>query len=288
MFATNHFYHQHVRKAIISFGTIFNGITIRRTNADGTVAQSLKVPLHYAPKQKIIARVLEVNNLETDRAKYSYTLPRMAFEITELQYDPARHMNTMQTIRSTNTETDVTRSVFVAAPYTIGLRLSIFAKNQDDGLQILEQILPFFTPDFNVTINELPEANVKRDLNIVLNSVRYDDMYEGNFNERTTILWDLSFSLKMNFYGSVSNAELIKKVIANIYAENTDGTGVGTKYTGLATDGRSAGGIWSNIWAPSLFSDTLFGSGEYVMTESNDPTDYQFVEEFEQVFLGDE
>lgn len=250
----NAFYHQHIRKAVISFGTIFNNIQIRRTDAEGAIVQSLTVPLHYAPKQKVLSRVRTVDDLQQDRAKYSYTLPRMAFEIMSLRYDPTRHLNTMQTLGSVQPNGSL-RTVYTAAPYNIGFRLSLFAKNQEDGLQILEQILPYFTPDFNVTINELPEIGVKRDLNVTLDNVTYDDQYEGDFSERVTIIWELSFTMKMNLYGYVNNAEVIKKVIANIYAENTDGSGaIGDRYTGTATG-----------------------------TADN----YTFVEEFEEIFLGD-
>lgn len=271
-----HFYHEHIRKAIVSFGTIFNSIQVKRKNTDGTIAQSLLVPLHYAPKQKLLARVLTSPDLQTDR-NLAMTLPRMAFEITGLQYDGNRKLPTTQTIRVVQ-DNATTNQVLVATPYTIGLRLSIFAKNQDDGLQILEQILPYFTPDFNVTINEIPNVEVKRDLNITLNNVEYNDMYEGNFDERTTIIWELQFSLKMNFYGSVSRAELIKKVIANIYSD-MDGIN-GVRYTGMATDTDPA--LFSNIWQTGIFSSGLFD-----MTTSTDPTNYKFVEEFDEIFLGE-
>lgn len=280
MFQHTHFYHEHIRKAIVAFGTIFNGIQIRRKNPDGTIAQSLLVPLHYAPKQKLLSRVIAAPDLQTDRSSYEITLPRLAFEITGLQYDGNRRLPTTQTIRMVQPN-DTMNQVYVATPYTIGLRLSIFAKNQDDGLQILEQILPYFTPDFNVTITEL--ADVKRDLNITLNGVQYNDMYEGNFDERTTIIWDLSFSLKMNFFGAVSRAEVIKKVIANIYA-NDEGT-VGTRYTGMAAENSSS--LFSDIWGAGVFGSNLFDTETPTMTESDNPTNYRFVEEFDQIFLGD-
>lgn len=266
MFKQTHFYHEHIRKAVVAFGTIFNGIQIKRKNTDGTPAQSLLVPLHYAPKQKLLARVVAAPDLQTDRGNYSITLPRMAFEITGLEYDGGRKLPTTQTIRTVK-DTNAVNQVLVATPYTIGLRLSIFAKNQDDGLQILEQILPYFTPDFNVTITEPPNIDVKRDLNIVLNDVRYDDLYEGNFDERTTIIWDLTFSLKMNFYGEVSRAELIRTAIANIYANDFEGT----KYT--ATGSLFAPDVLSDIFADNVF-------------QKRDVT-YQFVEEFDQIYLGE-
>jgi hypothetical protein len=282
VFKHTHFYHQHIRKAVVAFGTIFNGIQVRRTNAANVVEQSLLVPLHYAPKQKLLARVLSAPDLQSDRGNYSVTLPRLAFEITGLEYDGNRKLPTTQTIRMVQADKSMNQ-VYVATPYSIGLRLSIFAKNQDDGLQILEQILPYFTPDFNVTITEPPNIDVKRDLNITLGGIDYNDLYEGSFDERTTIIWDLTFSLKMNFYGNINRAEIIKKVIADIYANDFEGI----RYTGTATDGQSTT-LFEDIFDSGLFNGEIFeGAGDYTVTESDDPTNYTFVEEFDEIFLGD-
>lgn len=240
MFNNQHFYHEHVRKAIIAFGTIFNSIQIRRKNPEGEVSQSLRVPLSYAPKNKIIARILEDQTFEDGRGKYSVTLPRMAFEITSLNYDSTRKLVPMQTVRALNEPGEPTKSGYVSTPYNIGISLSVFSKNTEDGLQIIEQILPFFNPDFNVTINEIPELGVKRDIQFILDSVSFTDDYIGNFDQRRSVIWDLNFTVKINFFGKVSNADLIKKTIMNIY-NNFDGpimeSGViaGTKITTTIT-----------------------------------------------------
>ena len=222
MFKSRYFYHQHIRKAIIAFGTLFNNIQIRRTNDTDETVQSLFVPLSYAPKQKFIDRIREAPELETGRATFAITLPRIGFEITTFNYDPSRKLAVRQNVRavddSGNSATGV-RYSFVSTPYNMGIGMSVFAKNQDDGLQIIEQILPYFNPDFNVTINTIPELGVRNDLQIVLENVTYQDEWEGSFDKRLSVVWDLNFTVKLNMYGYVRDANLIKKVIQNIYAD---------------------------------------------------------------------
>jgi hypothetical protein len=259
MFNQKHFYHEHIRKVIIAFGTIFNNIIIRRKNSAGEIAQSLVVPLSYSPKQKILSRVREAADFEAGRAKFQVTLPRIGFEITSLQYDASRKLVPMQTVKSINTDDTGTRFAFVSTPYNIGISMSVFAKNQDDALQIIEQILPYFNPDFNITINELPALGLKRDLQFVLESVNYNDEYAGNFDDRVSVIWDFNFTVKMNFYGYVNRADVIKKTIQSIYntenLETTDGPGSGVRITTTVTSGT--------------------------------PLDYTFIEEFDEVFLGE-
>lgn len=238
MFKGKYFYHQHIRKAIIAFGTLFNNIQIRRTNTSGEVTQSLFVPLSYAPKQKFIDRIREAPDLEPGRATFAVTLPRIGFEITNFNYDPSRKLTVRQNVRAID-DTGATntgmRYSFVSTPYNMGIGMSVFAKNQEDGLQIIEQILPYFNPDFNVTINNVPELGVKNDLQIILDNVSYQDDWEGGFDKRLSVIWDLSFTVKLNMYGYVRDANYIKKVIQNIYAvrditPDTEGQ-VGTRIT---------------------------------------------------------
>ena len=216
MFDDRTFYHQHIRKIIVSFGTLFNNIQIERKNKDGGIAQSLLVPLSYSTKSKMISRIQEAPDFIPGRAKYAISLPRMGFEITSLTYDPARKLLPMQTVRAVNPATGVDFS-YVSTPYNMGISLSIFSKNQEDGLQIIEQILPYFCPDFNITINELPELGVKRDIQFVLDGVNYTDDYMGDFDKRLAIIWDLNFTVRMNFFGYVARAGLIRRTIENVY-----------------------------------------------------------------------
>lgn len=268
MFNNRQFYHQHVRKAIISFGTLFNNIRIRRTNSAGEAVQSLLVPLSYAPKQKFIERIREVPDLEEGRATFGITLPRMGFEITNFAYDPSRKLAITQNVRavdvSGNTNTGV-RYSFVSTPYNMGVSLGMFAKNQDDGLQMIEQILPYFNPDFNVTINEIPELGVKRDLQIILDNISYQDDWEGGFDKRLSVMWDLNFTIKMNFFGYVQDANLIKKTIQSIY------TDYGLFEGGSPTNSQVGRRITTNI-----------------TPENATPLDnYQFIQEFDDIFASE-
>jgi hypothetical protein len=217
MFEQRSFYHHHIRKAITAFGTLFNNIHVIRKDAAGIVVQDLIVPLNFATKNKALSRIVDAPDFSEGRAKYEITLPRMSFEITSLDYDGSRKLPVTETIRN-KTASEGSKYSYVSTPYNLGVSLSIFAKYQDDGLQIIEQILPFFNPDFNITISDLPNIQEKRDIQFVLNSVSYSDDYAGDFSERTVVMWDLNFTIKMNFYGYVANAELIRKALVQLYA----------------------------------------------------------------------
>ena len=222
MFKDKTFYHQHIRKAIIAFGTIFNNINVERKNSSGAVEQTVSVPLAYSTKQKFMTRIERVSDSST-RGEVALTLPRMGFEIQGLQYDPSRKTTIINKNKAVGVGDDVqtVRTAFNSAPFNMNLALYIFAKNQDDGLQIAEQILPYFNPDFNVTINDLPELGIKRDIKITLDNVMYEDEYEGAFENRLSIVWTLNFTMRLNFYSNVANQSVIKKTIADIYNDPT-------------------------------------------------------------------
>ena len=218
MFKDTTFYHSHIRKAIIAFGTIFNNINIERKNSSGAVAQTLRVPLAYSTKQKFMTRINRVPD-STTRGEVAMTLPRMGFEIDGIQYDPTRKTTAIQKNKAVGVgdDTNTVRTVFNSTPYNMNLSLYIFAKNQEDGLQIVEQILPYFNPDFNVTVNDLPELGIKRDIKITLDNVTYEDDYEGDFASRIAIIWTLNFKMTLNFYSNVNNVGVIKKAIADVF-----------------------------------------------------------------------
>jgi hypothetical protein len=222
VFKDQTFYHQHIRKGIIAFGTIFNNINVERKNSDGAVAQTLRVPLSYATKQKFMTRIARVTGTDT-RGEVAITLPRIGFEIQGLNYDPSRKTTVIQKNKAIGVGdlASTVRVAFNSAPFNMNIALYIFAKNQDDGLQIVEQVLPYFNPDFNVTINDLPELNIKRDIKITLDSVNYEDEYEGDFANRLSVVWTLNFTMRLNFYSNVENVGIIKKVIADIYNDPT-------------------------------------------------------------------
>jgi len=219
MFKNKTFYNQHIKKAIIAFGTIFNNINIERKDSDGVVNQSLRVPLAYSTKQKFLSRIRAVPDEQFRDVQL--ILPRMGFEITSLTYDPSRKISPIQKNRAVGAgdDTNTVRQSFVSTPYNMQLSLYVFAKNQEDALQIVEQIFPYFNPDFNVTVNELPELGIKRDIKITLDSVDYEDQYEGDFSQRQSIIWTLNFNMRINFFGYVGSATVIKESIARLYTD---------------------------------------------------------------------
>ena len=178
MFKNVQFYHEHIRKAIVAFGMVFNNIRIARDDTAGNIAQVMRVPLAYSTKQKFLSRIALIPDAES-RGEVAIVLPRMGFEIQQLTYDPARKVSPIQRNKAVGVGDDANtvRSSFVSTPYNMSVSLYVFAKNQEDGLQIVEQILPFFNPDFNVTVNEMPSLNIKRDIKITLDGIDYDDNY---------------------------------------------------------------------------------------------------------------
>ena len=201
-----YFYNEIFRKTIISFGTLFNDITIKQENS------TVKVPLAYGPTQKFLARLEESPDLNK---RTSLTLPRMSFEFTGLTYDSARKVTTTQqfTVKD-NTTGKNTNKAYMPVPYSMQFELSVMCKLNDDALQIVEQILPYFQPQYNLTVNLLSSMNEKRDIPVILESVTMDDQYEGNFTSRRVLLYTLRFSAKTYLFGPVTSAtkDIIKKV----------------------------------------------------------------------------
>lgn len=210
------FYWGTIRKSIVAFGNLFNNIHIDRRNSSGEVIQTLKVPLSYAPRQKFLARISALPNAETQ--SYETLIPRMAFEMTGIQYDGNRKISLVQQSRSVaGNNTTTLNTQYAPTPYNVDVNLYAYTKNQDDGLQIVEQILPFFNPDYNLTLNTIPGLGIKNDLPIILNSVTYDDNYEGDFNTRRAIIWTLNFTLKLNFFGPVNRQGIIRRTNVDIF-----------------------------------------------------------------------
>ena len=227
MFKGKTFYHSHIRKAVAAFGTIFNNINIERTDSSGNIVQTLRVPLAYSTKQKFISRIEQVPTVES-RGEVAIVLPRMGFEIISLQYDAARRVSPIHHHKKgTGSATSVKR-VFTSTPYDLSLQLYISAKNQEDGLQIVEQILPFFNPDFSITVNDLPELNITRDIKLTLDAVGYEDQSQGTFSDRSSIVWTLTFNMKLNFYGYIADQDVIKKAVVDVF-QNPELTGVYTR-----------------------------------------------------------
>jgi hypothetical protein len=208
------FYWGTIRKAIVAFGNMFNNITIQRVDADGNVVQLQKVPLSYSPKQKFLTKIRQQPNVDTQNVQV--LLPRMGFEMISLDYDPNRKISPIQQSRTINSST-AANAQYAPTPYNINVILYVYAKNQDDALQVVEQILPYFNPDYNLTIKAVPQLNIKNDLPIILNSIGFEDDYEGDLTTRRSIIWTLSFVMKLNFYGPVNKQGIIKKTTSNIF-----------------------------------------------------------------------
>ena len=208
------FYHQTIRKYVAVFGTLFNDINIERKNSSGTVVERLKVPLAYGPKQKWL---LAVQDTTADRKVIATRTPRMGFAMTGVSYDTARKLNTIGRNVAANTSSTTTNMItmYNPVPYNFDFELFILVKNAEDGTQILEQILPYFTPEFTVTVNTIPDMNIKADVPIVLNSSSVADEYEGDLSTRRTITWTLSFVLKGFIYPNLTSGEIIKTIEVN-------------------------------------------------------------------------
>jgi hypothetical protein len=220
-----YFYHQILRKTVIGFGTLFNNIEIRQTNNDGQVISVLKVPLAYGPIQKFLARVEQQPNLNTP---IQITLPRMSFEFIGLTYDTTRKLTTTQTFlsKSTTDGTDI-RKTYMPVPYNMDFELSIMTKLNDDMLQIIEQILPYFQPSYTLTINLVDSIGEKRDVPIVLNNIIMQDDYEGDYNTRRALIYTLRFTAKIYLFGPVSSGvskDIIEKVSLGFVSGDSQST----------------------------------------------------------------
>jgi len=213
-----YFYNESLRRTIIAFGSLFNDIAITRKNSAGTEVQTLKVPLAYGPKQKFITRLEQDPN---DNQAIAMTLPRIGFEINGFSYDPQRKLNRIlkKKIDSTEVGKELKQMSiqYSPVPYDVGFELFVMTKNSDDGIQIVEQILPFFQPEYTVSIKEVPQMDTIRDVPIVLNSINYEDTYAGDFTERRAIIYTLNFTAKSYVYGPVSTAQPITKVQVDTY-----------------------------------------------------------------------
>jgi hypothetical protein len=225
-----YFYHGIIRKTIIGFGTLFNNIEIRKVDSNEQVVSVLKVPLAYGPIQKFLARI----NQQPDLTKKStLTLPRMSFEMKGITYDPSRKGSITQTFKAVSSDNKL-QKVFLPVPYNINFELAIMSKTQEDILQVIEQILPFFQPAFNITINLVETIGENRDVPIILNSVNPpDDNYEGTFDETRVIIYTLNFTAKTSLVGPIvdSTDKLIKKVQIDYFSDTSTTAKREVRYT---------------------------------------------------------
>ena len=211
MFGT-YFYNETIKRCVSVFGTMFNNIQYKKVKSDGTVLTSPIVPLSYGPKQKFLDRIAEEANL-SDRNRSAISLPRMAFELTGFEYDVQRQQNKLIRSIKSQYESDGKKGFqYAPAPYNLNFTLSILTKNMNDALQIVEQILPYFQPEYTVTMKMVDSMSDNRDVPIVLNSVSFQDDYEGSFEDRRIIEYTLDFTMKTYFFGPVYTGNIIKAV----------------------------------------------------------------------------
>ena len=213
-----YYYHEILRKTIISFGTIFNDIHIRHRDGAGQESSDMRVPLAYGPMQKFLARLEQQADL--NRA-VQITLPRMSFETTNIAYDATRKGGITQTFKAS--DGSKLRKVFMPVPYNVGFELNILVKLNDDALQIVEQILPFFQPAFNITVDLVSSIGEKRDIPVVLENISFTDEYEGDFTTRRVLMYTMTFSAKTYLFGPIAESTdgIIRKVQVDYYT-NTD------------------------------------------------------------------
>ena len=198
---------------------MFNNIHIDRLDSSGNITQTLRVPLSYSPKQKFLARIAA--QPQSFEQSFQTFLPRLGFEMLSLTYDPARRVSLVQQNRALNdTSTTSLNSQYAPTPYNISMTLYVYTKNQDDGLQIIEQILPYFNPDYNLTINAIPTMGIKNDLPVILDNITYEDEYEGDFTQRRAIIWTLNFTIKLNFYGPINRQGIIRTTNVNTFSDS--------------------------------------------------------------------
>ena len=221
-----HFYHKQIRNTVIAFGTIFNNINIKRTDSSGNPLQTIRVPLSYAPKEKFIARLDQNANLTGDDSSVAITLPRLSFDVTGYVYDATRKLNKNQKLavaKNTSGDTKSLNTQFSPVPYDVSFELNVYTATSDDGLQIIEQILPYFQPDYTVTmIMDRDFMDTKRDIPFVLESVDYEDSYTGALTDRRRIIYTLKFTAKIYLYGPITSSAIIKNVEADMLANTSD------------------------------------------------------------------
>jgi len=210
------FYNQAVRKITVAFGSLFNNIYVTRLNADGTTERQIRVPLGYGPKQKYIRRLEESSSISDDATDVQITLPRLAFNMTGVEYDSARKKNTLQRRFIEHADNSKTYTNYSEVPYNFTFNVSAMVKFMEDGLCIMEQILPYFTPEFTITIN-FNDINQKVDIPVVLSSVAVNEEYEGDFDARRLITFDMEFTAKAHIYGKTKSSNVIQTTTSTIW-----------------------------------------------------------------------
>ena len=220
------------------FGTMFNDVDVQRFDANGNRIQSIRVPIAYGPKEKFLVRLAQDPNFNKDVA---ISLPRMSFEITSMNYNSIRKLpSTTKNIKTITGDENKLKSQYVPVPFDITISLSIYVKNADDGVQILESILPFFTPEWTNSVNLIPELDLKMDIPVVFNDMSTEDTYEGDFSTRRALIHTLNFTVKGYLFGPVRTQGVIKRSIVQTYIQYANTAGLAMRH--IATPGLTANG----------------------------------------------
>jgi len=215
------FYHEIIRKTVIAFGTVFNDINVRHQDKTGKDISNIKVPIAYGPRQKFLARLQQQPDLNK---AVQISLPRMSFEMTSIDYDSTRKSGVTQTFKAQDGKKF--KKVFMPVPYNLGFELNVMTKTQDDSLQIVEQILPFFQPAFTLSIDLVKQIGEKRDIPLVLQNISFTDDYEGNYETRRALIYTFTFTAKTYMFGPIADTTdgLIRKVQLDYYSDTNTRT----------------------------------------------------------------
>jgi len=217
-----YFYHERIRKSVATFGKLFNDIYVIRRLENGASYSQVKVPLTYAPRSKFLDRIREQADLQ-DGQRVAVKLPRMSFEIVGITYDPTRQLQKTSNFQQAGASASLRSKINSFVPYIMNFQLNIYSKTQNDALQIVEQIIPYFSPQYNVSIKPFTNhPSVVEDVPITITSVDFNDDFEGEVASRRTILYTLTFDMKVNFYGPINDGKIINKSIAKIDTETKD------------------------------------------------------------------
>lgn len=267
------FYHATLRRYVILFGTLFNDLIVNRRDSAGNVIQSIRVPLTYAPREKMTAKL--EGNLNLDNQE-SMILPRVSFELTAMNYDGERKLNTLNRyVAQDPGSSEKKLTTYNPVPYNMNFDLNIYVKYAEDATAILEQILPFFTPEWTSTIELIPSMDIKMDVPVILQGMSSQDTYEGDFDTRRALIWNLQFLMKGYLFGPVTKSSMIKNTKVSLYSTNntlSTTPSVGIILTpGLTSNGQATSNASISIAAGSISSDD----------------DYGVITNFEDYFNGD-
>ena len=257
------FYNETTRKYVAMFGTLFNDIVISRKDGSGAIIQSMKVPINYAPMQKILAKIEGDPNLNAP----AMTLPRMSFEIVGMSYNPERKLTSLRRLTSVSTgDANSMNSQYVPAPFDISFQLNIMTKYNEDGVKILEQIIPYFKPDITPSVRLIDELDLYVDIPIILTGISMEDTYEAGFEQRRSLIWTLDFTVKAYYFGPTTTKKVIKFTEVNLYDNFDETTGIDAKVTiqpGMTADNEPTTDVSQSISYDLIDEDDNWG---YIVT----------------------